>query len=331
MSEILLAQLEKYNHFLSEKKILIALSGGADSMALLFVAKEFCQNHNSDLFSLTINHNLRDNSASEAKELHKIMKEYDVNHKVLSWQEGKEIETNIEAKAREGRYQILLDYAVENNINVILTAHHFDDQIENFFIRLSRGSGIDGLANISAVKKLDNNITLIRPFLNIKKSVLNDFIEKNKIIYFVDETNDDQKFLRNKIRKLLKEIIDDDLTEKRISVSMSHFSRAKDFFTQYVAEKYQKLVKENEKKELFLSLDEFKKLHSEIALRLLVYIFNKINDNHYKPRFEKLWVLYQNIINNKINKRVSFSHSIIAIKQNRIIFIKEFLSRKNEK
>ena len=92
---------------------------------------------------------------------------------------------------------------IKNKIKTIITAHHQDDQIETFLIRLSRGSGIQGLSSMNQVSKLDKSIKILRPLLSDKKKELIKISTKVFGTYIVDPSNKDSKFLRVKMRKLL--------------------------------------------------------------------------------------------------------------------------------
>lgn len=302
------------------KKILIAISGGSDSMALCYLAKEFAEKNNIELFALTIDHQAREGSSLEAKKLNEILKKDNIKHEIKKWQSDN-IEQNFEARAREARYNIFCKYAKEHNINLLITAHHQDDIIENFFIRLSRGSGIDGLASIATKRNLDGNLTLFRPLLKIKKNELVNYLTENNKIWFEDETNKNPKYLRNNIRNLLTTIEDKELIEKRIIQSSEHFNRAKDFLIQHTEIIFKEKCQINQS-EIKISLTEFCNLHSEIAYRILIKIFNLLGDKNYKPRFNKLDDLYKKIINKEITK-INFAHTFIEIKSNYLLFSKE--------
>jgi tRNA(Ile)-lysidine synthase len=318
------------------KKILIALSGGIDSLCLSLALQESLAKYGIELHNVTINHNLRSNSATEALTLNKLMLKLGFKHKIIDWQHQKEIANNIENKARIARYNLLKSYATEHNIKMIVTGHHLDDQVETFFMRLIRGSGIDGLAAMNMVTKLDNNLILFRPFLEISKSELKSYLIAKKQSWFEDETNKDSKFLRNKIRKFLYQIEDKQLLDNRIKQTTSHLKRAKDFLESYSEEKLLE-ISNITNIAIDVNYNKFITLHEEIALRILVKIFIKLNNNLddkfiyadkkyiYKPRFNNLYQLYNRIINleQKKQHRMTFAHSIITIKDNNINFSKE--------
>lgn len=294
------------------QKILIALSGGIDSLAMILVAKEWCNKYNISLTAVTIDHRIRTNSSIEAEEVGKIMKQNNIKHQILVWDREDALVSNIESNAREARYSLLTDYALKEHISIIVTAHHLDDQIETFFMRLLRGSGIDGLSAIKIKKNLADNIILFRPFLNITKKDLRSFLEERKQQWFEDETNNNTNFLRNKIREMLYEIEDKQIIDQRIIQTIKHFARAKDFLENHTEEVFRHLVK-TENKKLIINFVDFKNLHEEIALRLLIRIFKEINGKYNKPRFKNLFNLYCKIINKQVHKRTTFSGVIIGI------------------
>jgi tRNA(Ile)-lysidine synthase len=317
------AQFKKHFPEKIPDKILIALSGGIDSMALVYAAHSLSKQLNFKLHALTINHNLRGDSTDEAAEINILMQQAKIKHEIISWEEGKNITGNIEGKARQGRYDLLVKYARENNIKLLVTAHHNDDQMETFLMRLSRGSGIDGLAAMRQLSQVQG-ITLFRPFLDLAKLQLEEYIKENKIKYFQDESNFDEKILRNKLRKILAELSDDsELLKSRILQTAAHMQRAKDYFKNSISAHFQEYVTET-KSGYEIFFDDFCNLHPEIAMRLLVDIFHKINGGFYKPRFKRLVVLYEKIIKQQIQKNITMQNCLISVtKNNCITFTKE--------
>jgi tRNA(Ile)-lysidine synthase len=86
---------------------------------------------------------------------------------------------NIQAEARNARYEALISYCKKYKVNVLLTAHNLEDQVETFFIRLSRGSGLKGLSSMKPLSKIDTKVNLFRPLLDRKKTFFNSNFQKN--------------------------------------------------------------------------------------------------------------------------------------------------------
>jgi tRNA(Ile)-lysidine synthase len=318
--------LDKYQKDQQLKNILVAVSGGVDSLALTFLTNEYAKNHNIKFHALTIDHKLRPESTAEAKKLNELLTNHNINHSITTWHHQEPINSNIEAKARNARYELIANFSTQNNIDLTLVGHHFDDQIENFFIRLERGSGIDGLGLMDTVF-VRNNTKFLRPLLNIPKNQLQQYLVSREIKWFEDSSNQNEKFKRNKIRNLIEKLDDKELIKKRIYQTSKHLSRAKSYLNIQTETTFEELVSFNNKK-AEINLNSFKKLHEEIAFRLMIKLFNEIGDKIYKPRFEKLETLYEKIINDQINKSTTFANCLIEITQDIIVLSKEITRNK---
>ena len=138
-------------------------------MALAAVRDYELNNKKIKFHYVLINHGIRKNSSEEAKaKVKKILKKQNITLKVIT-NKKKKIVNNIQHNARKTRYSLLSAECKKKKIRTILTGHHKDDQIETFWLRLSRGSGIQGLSSMSTITALDNKIKLFRPLLSEEK------------------------------------------------------------------------------------------------------------------------------------------------------------------
>ncbi|MBM4438672.1 MAG: tRNA lysidine(34) synthetase TilS, partial [Actinobacteria bacterium] len=126
-------------------RVAVAVSGGADSLALTLLADEWARRTGRSIAALTVDHGLRPDSAAEASQVGAWLAAARIRHEVLRW-EGQKPRSGIHAAAREARYRMLTSWCRENDVRDLLLAHHRDDQSETFLMRLARGSGPDGLA-----------------------------------------------------------------------------------------------------------------------------------------------------------------------------------------
>ena len=159
---------EKYKVY--DEVIAVGVSGGADSLALLWKLNSWAKDNNKKIVALTVDHGLREESAYEANYVAQIAKQWGIEHHILIW-EGEKPQTGIEEKARKMRYSLLLNWCKNNNVNALAVAHHLFDQAETFFLRLHRGSGLDGLCGMLPISYMDN-IKIIRPLLNVHPDIL---------------------------------------------------------------------------------------------------------------------------------------------------------------
>lgn len=307
------------------KKIAIAVSGGIDSLALVFLVKEWIKSKspNIELVALTVDHKLRPTSTEEAEYVHDLMNKNDIEHHILTWDSLKN-QSNIEFHARNARYELMTSFCKQEGIENLLIAHHLQDQAETFMIRLFRGSGIDGLSAIQNESEV-NGIKLIRPLLNIKKQDLTEYLVQNKIEWVEDESNEDEKYLRNKIRKFLDSLDEKDLIVNRISNTVNEISKARKIIENDLLNRASEMVEISDLSFVKLNLKKFQKLDKDLGLRLLAWIFMDVSGNEYKPRLEKLKRFYNKIVQERgINKKQTFYGCCFYLHETgRLIFYRE--------
>lgn len=216
------------------KKLAVAVSGGSDSMALLVLAQSWANDNASEIIVLSVDHRLRQESSEETKSVKIIANDLGIECEILVWQHDDK-KNNMHARAREARYDLMTTWCGENGVDTLLTAHHQDDEIENFIIKLYRGGG--SLGFLSEELWYYNNIRIIRPLLNYSKKDLRQYILENKIEWFEDKSNDNPQYLRANVRKWLRglpESMDYDMLKQRFLLSKSHINEAARFMQKYL-------------------------------------------------------------------------------------------------
>ncbi len=279
-----------------EQKIAVAVSGGSDSLALILALKQCRQN----IFGLIVDHKLRENSSNHALQTQDILYKNGIESDILIW-EHDEILANIEGLARQNRYDLLLEKCNQMNIKYLFLGHHADDQIETFLLNLSRGSGIDGLCSMPFCRE-QNNITIVRPCLNLHKKTLQDFLINNKVEWLEDETNQDLSIKRNKLRDVLQELCPD-LYEQRILLAIDHLQQAKEILDKHYNKIYNDLYQNNK-------IDYLKYINLLPAER--TWLLNKILSKNNKLRLLEIKNLDKNILNNI--KKSTLANYFIEIK-----------------
>lgn len=224
------------------EKVGLAVSGGADSMALLLLAAAA---RPGLVEAATVDHQLRAGSAREAKMVADLCRELDVPHATLTidWG-GKKPTTRIQELARLRRYGALADWAKERGLKYLATAHHADDQAETLLMRLNRGAGVIGLSGMrSSVTVPGSDEALVRPLLSVERSALEKMCEAAYVEPFHDPSNDDDRFERVRVRKGLAEA--DWLDSWSVALSASHLNEADQALRFYANRAYKETVRKD--------------------------------------------------------------------------------------
>ena len=188
--------------FVRAKALLIAVSGGPDSTALLLMAAEWAKRRGKTrIEAATVDHGLRPESANEAKAVGEICARLGVGHRVLHWK-GVKPTSRLQELAREARYRLLVDHAKAIGADAVMTAHHADDQAETVLFRLLRGSGLAGLRGMDLMTTRDG-MTIARPLIGLKKRDLIAFATSRGAPFIDDPSNSDPRFARTRMRALL--------------------------------------------------------------------------------------------------------------------------------
>ena len=303
----------------------VAVSGGVDSMALSFLAKLYSLENNKKSYFLIVDHKLRKNSTIEANLVKKKLKSFQISSNILTIKK-KKISTNTQSFARDNRYKLMIKQSSIKKIDMILTAHHSDDLVENFLIRLLRGSGLRGLSSFSKIKskiKFDDKIFILRPLINLPKKDLV-YISKNTFNFNVnDPYNLDDKFLRVKIRKLISNLEDDGLTFNKFKLSLNNLSKSNYAIDYYV----QKNINDNSNylkltKTIILK-DDFLKQPDEIVFRSFSEVLQKVGKKDNFTRGVKVDNLLKYLSSRSNYSKKTLSGCIIQKLENSVIISPE--------
>ena len=212
--------------FQNYRRLLIAVSGGPDSVALLTLLYRWrlTLGDGPKLFSATVDHRLRPASRREAASVTEYASKLRIPHGILVWQ-GKKPATGLQNAAREARYKLLIALAQKIDADAIVTAHTLDDQAETFLMRMARGSGLGGLGGIRA-KSAREHVVLLRPFLTVPKSRLVATLEEAGIAYAEDASNVDPRFMRPRLRRLAADLAAEGLEPERLAGLARRIGRA---------------------------------------------------------------------------------------------------------
>ena len=312
-------QLKQY---LKKNNFLVAVSGGPDSLALSVLSQKYATENKTKVFFILVDHKIRKNSSREALWVQKLFKSRSMNLKIIN--NTQKINKNIQAEARKVRYELLSNFCLKNKIKFILTAHHRDDQVETFLIRLSRGSGIQGLSSMDKVVKLNKKVSVFRPLLDLKKE---DLISISKSYFgkiVKDPSNEDNKYLRTKIRRLVKHFEKSGIDLDRVNHSIKNLAASRDILNSYIQGIEKKCVLKK-KNQILIKLEPFLVEKLEIQLKILGDCIKKTSKAYYPPRAKKVINLLENIRSKSLLK-ATLGNCLIEKKEKNLIIRKEYLN-----
>ncbi len=268
----------------------IAVSGGADSMALTYLAARWARQQGIELIGLTVDHRLRPESGHEVKQ-------------VCAWLADAAIAipchiltpttpldgSNIQEKARKLRYGLMRDWCCEQGIGHLLLAHHADDQLETVLMRLIRASGVEGLAAMRPVSDYQG-LTLLRPLLPVPKAHLIATLRAAGQAWLEDPTNQSDMYLRNRLRPVAAMLQDEGLSPERVTLLTRQLAHT----ASYLAEETQAWLAWHATEHetgYSLSIQAWQEVPKEIGWRALRQLLHRVGGAEKPVRSEKLMLL----------------------------------------
>lgn len=289
--------------FRVEDRVAVGVSGGPDSMAL---TRMLCELGGPEVHALTVDHGLRQGSDEEALNVKTVVSDWpNIKHTILRW-EGEKPQSRVMEVARAERYRLIENYCESHSIQYLFLAHHQDDQAETFLFRLSKGSGLDGLAAMPFMqshKGGEQDVVIVRPLLECSKSSLEAFCKDHAISYVVDPSNHNDKYARPRLRKSQEILAAEGLTAKRIGQTAKRIRRAREALEHISHSVYQDLLSSGAEsgagrdKQLSFNLESLLHQPYDIMLRVILRAMRLIEPSgDYGPRLEKVEHLQDRMI-----------------------------------
>jgi tRNA(Ile)-lysidine synthase len=315
-----------YNEFSSSLKVkedlAVAVSGGPDSLALAYLTKCYSLKNKIKVKYYIVNHRLRKESSIEAEIVRKVLKKIDIQSTILNWN-GEKPFKNIQAIARDKRYFLLANECKKNDIKHLLLGHHLNDLLENFLIRITRGSGLNGLISFSNnTKYRDQNLNILRPLLNLEKKDLL-YISKEVFNFFVkDPSNINKNYKRTRIRDLLYSLEKEGLDIKKLKLTINNLKDSDKSIKFYVKKNLEKNSIFLKIKNIYILNNDFFDQSHEIIFRSLTKIIQKLGKKYYPVRGKSINELI-NKINTKLHLKVTLGGCFIERVNKTILISKE--------
>ena len=279
--------IEKKFTFEKKTSVAVAVSGGADSMSLLFLVNAFVKYQKGNLIALIVDHRIRKNSKEEAKHISTYLDKNNINSKILTVDKDNVSKKSMN-EARNNRYNLLTDFCIKNNILHLFIAHHRDDNLETFLNRKIAGSDFYGLKSMSELT-LYNKICILRPLLNFSKETLLDYNKKKKIEYINDPSNLNLDYTRPTIRNFLKK--SDQKTIKEVNKDFENILFYSPYVIQMIFEIILKNITHVDSKKIVVAFDNMKNLNQIISENIIRRIYKFLFYESNAPRSKKTRIL----------------------------------------
>ena len=309
--------IEKSFEFHNGDTIVVGCSTGPDSMALVDMLLRIREKYNLSLIICHVNHNLREQSKEEEEFIKEYCKEKDILLETMTIEEYGD--DNFHNEAHNIRYKFFDTVVKKYNANYLMTAHHGDDLIETVLMKIVRGSNILGYSGFRKVIDMDT-YKVVRPLIEFTKDELEEYDKENKVKYYIDASNDKDKYTRNRYRKYILPFLKKE--ENNVHLKFLKFSNtlqeADNFLVKERNKALKRVVEDNK-----INIDKFNEEDIYIQKEILYFTLNKfypddlilVNDKHIN-------LLFDLINNKKANSFVNLPNEVIAYKSYNMIELK---------
>lgn len=271
----------------------VAVSGGGDSLALTLLAQDWAAAHGGTVVALTVDHGLRPGSDADARRVRDWMAGRGIPCHLLRWQAAKP-QSNIQAAARAARYRLLGDWCRTNGVLHLLVAHTIEDQAETVLLRLGRGSGLDGLAGMPAVRE-DRGCRIIRPLLGVDRTSLRILLTVRGQDWIEDPANTDCRHTRSRVRAAMPALGDFGATTERLAATSASLGRARNAADEATAALLASAVRLHPAGHAVLDPRVLAAAPRDPGLRALARLLCTVSGAIYMPRLARLEALFDTL------------------------------------
>lgn len=275
----------KVNHLpLAAKTLVVAVSGGPDSLALLDLLYQIKEQYHFRLLAAHLDHQLRPDSFEEEKVISAYCQNKSIELINEKWPQSLQPLVGVEATARKYRYDFLVKIMRNYQGDYLLTAHHMDDLLENILLKFIRSGNPSEMNSLRAISEMQG-MTLLRPLLNVTKADLLEYDKKHHIPYVIDQTNNEDDTLRNKLRHHVIPLLKKE--NKKIGQNALRFSKEVSLLTSIVDER-------------FAQFDQPKKFLN-VAYRLKTSALKQLNSEQKQAFWQHfIWQTWQERVNQNL-------------------------------
>ena len=324
MKQKIIETIKKYNLINSGDKIVLGVSGGPDSIAMLDILNQLKDEMNFEIYVVHVNHNIRGKDADEDEEY---VKKYCEKYNIKCFSKKIDVPTIAKTKkigteeaGRKVRYEYFEEILKETKSNKIAIAHNKNDKVETIIMHLLRGSGISGLRGIEPIREEK----FIKPLIECDRQEIENYCKENNLQPRIDKTNFENEYTRNKIRNIVIPYIKKEFNPNIID-TINRLSEViaeeNDYMNQLAEQAYNKILVDKNNKQIVLKLKEFNSQESVIKNRLILLTIKQLTGSSQgieKIHIQDIIKLCSNNIGNKFltpNKNIK-----VLVKDKKIYF-----------
>lgn len=261
--------LELFAPIAARKKIALAVSGGPDSLGLMVLVNHWLKSQDlrPEVFVYSLNHGLRAEARDECEMVGEVARNMGFSFRELIW-DGKKPVSGIQAAARAARYRLIAQAMHKDNVTILLTGHHMNDQAETVLMRLSAGSGLYGLRGMEVLSQLEG-IEVFRPLLDVAPKEMTHLLSHVGLRGVDDPSNYDEKYERVRWRRALLRLDELGLGSNRLLKFSRRMGRANQALEQMCDDLFARHVSIDQFGVFYMAQKDFFSQPEEMAIRLL--------------------------------------------------------------
>lgn len=295
------------NNFFFEKKpkIAVAVSGGPDSIALVFLLSKWIKKNKGQLIALIVNHQIRIESKTESKKIKNYLISKNIKSKIININKKNVLKKTM-SEARNNRFFKMLDYCKKNKIFHLFFGHHYNDNLETFMLRKIAGSNFDGLRSIQK-KSIINKIQILRPLLSYNKKNILNYNKTNELFYLQDPSNFNSNYSRVIVRNFLS-----NYNNTSVQNDFNLIQRYHPHYRKMIFQIFHKINTFNSKNQIIVNNIIFEKINLEIQIKIIEIIYEFLKPKRIKLRYSKVFNALKNI-----KKKTTNCENIAGLKINK--------------
>lgn len=290
-------------------------------MALALLARDWADRNGIVLTALTVNHGLRAAAVEEVKQVKQWLEGRGIPTRILDWT-GPHPKTGIQEAARNARYQLMEAACQEAGIGGLLLGHQLEDQLETLLMRLSKGSGLDGLSAMQGVGDL-GQLRLLRPLLSVRRQLLRDYLDAQDQRWIDDPSNENPLYTRTRVGAVLTEMQQlPGSSIDAIALSLARLQRASDGLDELARQKIQSLCEVSPFGFIRMRDDALDDCPDELALRILSAVLRCVSGRQ-RIKMTALEQLLQRLFKERTGKSATLSGAQIQKSGKNWLFCRE--------